>query len=67
MAGPCSLPNGGRREYDEQWILVCDIHRECYPDHCQEFDRHGNEIKHDFISQRLWLLKRNRLKTGKTR
>jgi len=67
MAGPCSLPNGNSRmEYAAQWELVCDIHKECTPDDHKVLDKFGDVIRHEFITQREWLAKRGRLRTGKT-
>lgn len=63
MAGPLSLPSGNRREYDELNDIVCDIHFNC---DMQEVSKHGDEIKHDYITYREWLSRRNKLRTGKT-
>ena len=68
MAGPCSLPNGNSRtEYDEMWFMVCNLHKDCTPDNHQMFGKNGELIHHEFITQREWLARRNRLRTGKTR
>ena len=62
MAGPGSMPSGDRKEYEFLREMRCDAHGEyCYGD--------GEERKtpHVMITWREWLLKRNRLRTGKTR
>jgi hypothetical protein len=67
MSGPCSMPNaGGREEYEAQWELVCDYHKDCFPDNAKMFNKDGEVIIHSFIFRREWLRKRGRLKTGKT-
>ncbi len=63
MPGPMSLPNGGRREYDELNEIVCNVHFKC---EMQSFDKHGNVVKHDYVTYREWLARRGRLHTGKT-
>lgn len=57
MSGPCSLPTGDKRRYEELNEIVCDIHFHCDMD---------EEKTHDYITYRVWLLRRNRLRTGKT-
>jgi hypothetical protein len=57
MAGPCSQPDGNYSRWLELNDVVCDIHFNCDMD---------VEKNHDFITYRMWLLKRNRLRTGKT-
>jgi hypothetical protein len=57
MAGPCSQPDGDKRRWNELNEIVCDIHYHC--------DMDKNK-RHEFITYRMWLLKRNRLHTGKT-
>ena len=64
MVGPCSLPDGDRRRFEELNELVCDKHFTCDG---REFDKNGNEIVHDVITYREWLQRRNRLRTGKTK
>lgn len=63
MPGPMSLPNGSRRQYDELSEIVCDTHFNC---NMQVTDKNGNEVRHDYITYREWLARRNRLRTGKT-
>lgn len=63
MAGPCSMPEGNKARWNEMNEIVCDIHFNC---EMQEVDKHGNKVKHDYITYRVWLLRRNRLRTGKT-
>lgn len=64
MAGPMSLPNGSsRRDYDELNDIVCHFHFSC---DMREMDKHGDEIKHDYITYREWLARRGKLRTGKT-
>ena len=63
MPGPCSLPDGDSRRYEELNDIVCNIHFEC---DMREYDKKGNEVKHEYITYRQWLLNRNKLRTGKT-
>ena len=63
MSGPCSLPSGDRRRYNELNEIVCDIHFNC---DMQEVNKQGDEVKHDYITYREWLARRNKLRTGKT-
>lgn len=63
MPGPCSLPNGGKKEYADMNEIVCNIHFNC---NMQIVDKNGKEVKHEYITYREWLSKRNRLRTGKT-
>lgn len=58
MAGPNSLPSGDRAEYDRLMQFRCDAHDE----KCT-LDKKACVA----IRWRHWLLKRNRLVTGKTR
>lgn len=62
--GPCSLPEGGKRRYDELNVIVCDVHFNC---DMAEFDKNGRLVAHDYVTYREWLFRRNRLRTGKTR
>jgi hypothetical protein len=64
MPGPNSLPNGDKRRWDELNEIVCDVHFYCK---MEEFDAKGKPVTHDYITYRVWLLRRNRLTTGKTR
>lgn len=57
MVGPCSQPDGDKRRWVELNQIVCDIHF-----HCDM----GEEKTHDYITYRMWLARRNRLRTGKT-
>jgi hypothetical protein len=57
MAGPCSLPNGDKRRWEELNMIVCDVHFKCDMD---------PDKTHDYITYREWLARRNRLRTGKT-
>lgn len=57
MSGPCSQPDGDKRRWDELNEIVCDIHFHCG----MEADK-----KHEYMTYRMWLAKRNRLRTGKT-
>lgn len=66
MPGPCSLPNGGRREYEEMGHIVCDLHKDCTPDSHQKEDKNGASIHHVWMTYREWMLKRGKLRTGKT-
>ena len=43
--------------------IVCDVHFHC---NMEEFDKNDRPVKHDYITYRVWLLRRNRLRTGKT-
>ena len=61
--GPCSVFNDKRR-FEELNEIVCDIHYNC---DMAEYDKNGNAVKHDYITYRIWLARRNRLRTGKTK
>lgn len=63
MPGPNSLPSGDKRRYEELNQIVCNIHFEC---DMREYDKHGDTVTHEYITYRLWLLNRNKLRTGKT-
>lgn len=57
MPGPQSLPDGNKKRYEELNEVVCDIHYNC--------EMLGWQ-KHEYITYREWLARRNRLRTGKT-
>jgi hypothetical protein len=57
MPGPCSQPEGNKSRWEELNEIVCDIHFTC--------DMSAKK-QHEFIPYRLWLAKRNKLRTGKT-
>lgn len=57
MPGPASMPNGPRARWQELNEIVCNIHFNCDMD---------EEKTHEYITYRMWLMNRNRLKTGKT-
>ena len=57
MAGPCSYPDGDKRRWEELNEIVCDLHFQC--------DMDPNKA-HDYITYRVWLARRNRLRTGKS-
>lgn len=63
MSGPMSYPMGDRRRWEELNEIVCDIHFNC---DMADVNKKGEPVVHDYITYREWLLKRNRLKTGKT-
>lgn len=58
MNGPCSLPEGNKARWEEMNEIVCDIHFHCDMD---------ADKAHDYITFRVWLARRGRLTTGKTR
>lgn len=58
MSGPCSMPAGDKSRWEEMNEIVCGVHYHCDSD---------PEKSHEFITYRLWLAKRGRLTTGKTR
>lgn len=60
MSGPCSLPAGPKSRWEELNEIVCDVHFKC---NMADFDKKGNVVKHDYITFREWLLRRNRLQT----
>lgn len=70
MAGPCSYPAQDRAEHARHNDIVCDIHTfpewVCDPV-APKMGRDGEELKHVWVTRRVWLAKRNRLTTGKTR
>lgn len=57
MPGPMSLPDGDKRRYDELNEIVCNNHYYCDMD---------EDKSHDYMTYRVWLVMRNRLRTGKT-
>lgn len=63
MSGPCSYPAQDKRVWEEMNEIVCDVHFNC---DMATVDKNGNPIKHDYITYRTWLLRRNKLRTGKT-
>lgn len=63
MSGPCSYPAQDKRVWEEMNEIVCDVHFKC---EMAAVDKNGNAIKHDYITYRTWLLRRNKLRTGKT-
>ncbi len=60
--GPCSVYSDKAR-YEELNEIVCDVHFHCK---MEEFDKDGKPVKHEYVTYRVWLLRRNRLRTGKT-
>lgn len=63
MPGPFSRPEDVSVSWQEMNEIVCHVHFNC---NMAEFDKHGNEVRHDFITYREWLARRNKLRTGKT-
>jgi hypothetical protein len=61
MAGPCSVPFGDKKFAGELKEKRCDKHNECYG------DKGSKKNPCSMITVREWLLKRNRLVTGKTK
>lgn len=57
MSGPVSMPEGNKARWEELNDIVCNIHFHCDMD---------ADKKHDYITYRMWLQQRNRLRTGKT-
>lgn len=57
MAGPCSLPDGDKRRWEEMNEIVCNIHFRC--------DMDADET-HEYVTYRVWLANRGKLRTGKT-
>lgn len=57
MPGPCSMPAQDKKRWNEMNEIVCAIHYTCDMD---------EEKKHEYITYRMWLLRRNRLRTGKS-
>ena len=66
MPGPCSLPAGSRAEWLNHNEVICNMHNDCTPG-SPKTSKNGEVIVHDFVTRRVWLAKRNRLRTGKTR
>lgn len=62
MAGPCSMPAQDKKRWNEMNELVCDVHFHCD----MAVEKNGKPVTHDYITYRVWLLRRNRLRTGKT-
>jgi hypothetical protein len=73
MPGPCSMPAGNKAEWDRHNSTVCNLHSnsnfECTPDHRKMGRNSGGqiEIAHEWVTLRVWLSLRNKLRTGKTR
>lgn len=63
MPGPVSFPTGPKSRYEELNDIVCNNHFNC---DMLELDKHGDEVKHDYITYREWLARRGRLTTGKS-
>lgn len=61
MSGPCSVPFGDKQFSEELREPKCDRHDKCWG------EKGSEKNPCVMISTREWLLKRNRLKTGKTR
>jgi hypothetical protein len=61
MSGPLSVPNGTKQFYEELRSPKCDKHNDCYGEKGTE----KNPCV--MITTREWLLRRNRLATGKTK
>lgn len=57
MPGPCSMPAQDSKRWNEMNEIVCAVHYVCDMD---------EEKTHEYITYRMWLLRRNRLRTGKT-
>ncbi len=64
MPGPCSMPNGDKRRWEELNDIVCDTHFVCWPGRDDNYVRPGSKCV--LITYREWLRRRNRLRTGKT-
>jgi len=70
MPGPCSNPQGDKAEWERLNEKVCNIHKHCWP-HLPYigYDKTTKtyyDVEHEFITNRLWLVQRNKLRTGKT-
>jgi len=63
MSGPCSQPDGDKRRWNELNEIVCNNHFHC---EMELVNKKGEPVVHDYITYRMWLAKRNRLRTGKT-
>ena len=61
MPGPLSLPSGDKQFDCELRQSRCDIHKECWG------EKGTKKNPCVMIPFREWLLKRNRLRTGKTK
>lgn len=55
--GPCSQPDGDKRRWEELNEIVCNIHFKCVME--------ANK-KHEYVTLRVWLANRGKLRTGKT-
>lgn len=58
MTGPCSMPEGNKSRWEEMNEIVCNIHFNC--------DMDANKT-HEYITYREWLIRRSKLRTGKTK
>lgn len=61
MAGPNSVPAGDKALYERLTEFVCVKHTDCVGDKATE------KSPCEWLSRREWLLKSNRLRTGKTK
>ena len=68
MPGPLSTPNGDTRiiRGHVNEVFMCEKHNTDYDSHNEEFNKDG-ELLCRRVSLREYLLKRNRLVTGKTK
>lgn len=62
MSGPCSLPNGNKAEWEKMNEKVCNIHKYCWP----ERPVGDEDTRHEWVTLRIWLANRKKLRTGKT-
>jgi hypothetical protein len=62
MPGPCSQPDGPKSRWEELNEIVCNTHFVCWEG--------KGELKQfypcELLTYREWLIKRNKLRTGKT-
>jgi hypothetical protein len=61
MAGPNSVPSGDKALYERLTQFVCIAHNDCVGDKASE------KKPCVWVTRREWLLRGNRLVTGKTR
>lgn len=63
MPGPCSFPTGDKSEWEEHNKLICVVHKYCYPG----LKNPDYKSTCEFVTTRVWLAQRKRLRTGKTK
>jgi hypothetical protein len=56
------MPDRNKAEWERQNEIVCNLHKMCWPDN----PTGKPETQHEWVSVRVWLYNRRKLRTGKT-